>query len=210
LNEPTEKLPGKGRPTGPAGDTKTSPASRSEDREVDETTANPAAAESAAAADQALREERDQLADQLKRTLADAANMRRRAVKEAEESRRLIVEGFTHELLPVLDNFQLALQSYDEQSEQADPKSFVDGVRMVQSLLTSALERHGLAPIEAEGEAFDPARHEAVAVEARDDVASGQVIRVLQNGYLLGERVLRHAKVVVSGSPPARDDDQSQ
>ena len=71
--------------------------------------------------------------------MADAANMRRRAVKDAEDTRRRIVEGFTPELLPVLDNFQLALQSFDEQGEQADPTSFVEGVRMVQTLLVSAL-----------------------------------------------------------------------
>jgi molecular chaperone GrpE len=151
----------------------------------------------------ALQQERDQLADQLRRTLADAANMRRRQQQEAEETRRRIVEGFTQELLPVLDNFQLALQAWDEQDRGADPTALVQGVRMVQSLLQSSLERHGLRPIEAEGHPFDPARHEAVAVEPRADVPTGQVVRVLMPGYLLADRVLRHAKVVVAGEAPA-------
>ncbi|MGE3171152.1 MAG: nucleotide exchange factor GrpE [Planctomycetota bacterium] len=151
---------------------------------------------------QAMQQERDHLEEQLRRALADAANMRRRAQKEAEDSRRRIVEGFTQELLPVLDNFQLALQSWDEQQDHQDPSALVQGVRMVQTLLMSALERHGLQPIAAEGQPFDPARHEAVAVEPRADVKANQVVRVLVPGYLLSDRVLRHAKVVVAGEAP--------
>jgi molecular chaperone GrpE len=70
---------------------------------------------------------------------------------------------------------------------------------MVQTLLRSALERHGLQEIDANDQAFDPARHEAVAVEQKPGVDAGRVLRVLMPGYLLTDRVLRHAKVVVSG-----------
>ncbi len=146
----------------------------------------------------ALQTERDQLQDQLKHAMADMANMRRRAVKEAEEARRRIVEGFTQELLPVLDNFGLALQAF-EQGDDNSTSSLFEGVRMVHTLLSSALERHGLALIPAEGVPFDPQRHEALAVEPQPGTEQGQILRVLQPGYMLGDRVLRHAKVVVAG-----------
>lgn len=146
-----------------------------------------------------LRDERAHLEDQLRRALADAANMRRRQLKETEESRRRIIEGFTQELLPVLDNFELALQAAGGSDPDADRSSLVEGVRMVQRLLISALERHGLQAIEAADRDFDPSRHEAVAVETPQGVPPGRIVRVLQQGYLLGDRVLRHAKVVVAG-----------
>jgi molecular chaperone GrpE len=148
----------------------------------------------------ALQQERDQLDEQLKRALADAVNMRRRQSKELDDSRRRIVEGIAQELLPVLDGFRLALHSWDGRSDHTDPTTLVDGVRLVQTLLRASLERHGLQEIVAEGKAFDPSRHEAVAVEARPGMPAGQVLAVLQPGFLLGDRVLRHAKVLVSGA----------
>ena len=162
----------------------------------------PQSPNSEAAEIQVLQQEKARLEEQLQRTLADAQNMRRRAQKEAEDARRRILEGFTQELLPVLDNFQLALQAWEGQSAGADPAALVQGVRMVQTLLRSALERHGLQEIDANDQAFDPARHEAVAVEQKAGVDAGRVLRVLMPGYLLTDRVLRHAKVVVSGKPP--------
>jgi molecular chaperone GrpE len=159
------------------------------------------ATEGSAAELQTLRGERDQLEEQLRRTLADAANMRRRQQKEADDMRRRILEGMTQELLPVLDNFQLALQAWDGQTASKDPAALVQGVRMVQVLLRSALERHGLQEIDAKDQVFDPARHEAVIVENQAGVDPGRVLRVLMPGYLLTDRVLRHAKVVVSGKP---------
>jgi hypothetical protein len=90
-----------------------------------------------------------------------------------------------------LDSFQMALTVYDAQGGEADPKALVDGVRLVRTLLSGALERHGLAEIQAQGLPFDPARHEAVAVEPTSEVPEGHVVRVLQPGYLLGEHVVR-------------------
>ncbi|MCA8966829.1 MAG: nucleotide exchange factor GrpE [Planctomycetes bacterium] len=151
-----------------------------------------------------LREERDHFETQLQRALADTANIRRRQKQEMDDSRRRVLEGLTQELLPVLDSFSMALTAYDTQGANADPKALVDGVRLVRTLLSSALERHGLSEIAAEGLAFDPARMEAVAVEPSAAVPEGHVVRVLQAGYLLGEHVVRHSKVTVAG--PAKND----
>lgn len=149
---------------------------------------------------QKLREEREQLQDQLNRTLADVQNMRRRQRLEIEEARRRSLEALAGELLPVLDNFALALQSITQSNGQ-DPKVIADGIRMVQMLLQAALEKHGLREIASTNSTFDPGLHEAVAVEARTDVGPNQVLEVLQPGYMLGDRVLRFSRVRVSSAP---------
>ena len=155
-----------------------------------------------------LREERDQLEQKLQRAMADTQNMRRRQLKEMEDGRRRVLEGLTQELLPVLDTFALALQAYDGSAEggaadkAGDTGALVEGVRMVQTLLTGALERHGLQEIPAIGQPFDPARHEALGVEPNGDVPENQILRVVQTGYQLGEHVVRHIKVIVAGPQP--------
>jgi molecular chaperone GrpE len=152
-----------------------------------------------------LRDERDNLEQQLQRTLADTANMRRRQKQEMDDSRRRALEGLTQELLPVLDTFSMALSAAG--TDASDATSIVEGVRMVRTLLASVLERHGLVEIPAAGRLFDPLRHEAVAVEPDASVPEGQVLRVLQTGYLLGDRVVRHSRVIVAG-PAATDSEK--
>jgi molecular chaperone GrpE len=153
-----------------------------------------------------LKDERDQLEVQLQRTLADTANMRRRQKQEMDDSKRRVLEGLTQELLPVLDTFGAALQAHDAPNGAADPKALVEGVRLVRTMLSGALERHGLQEIRAEGLPFDPNLHEAVTVEPTNAVPEGHVVRVLQAGYLLGDRVVRHSRVTVAGSPVPRKD----
>jgi molecular chaperone GrpE len=148
-----------------------------------------------------LREERDQLEQQLQRQLADTANIRRRQRQEMDDNKRRVLEGITQELLPALDSFALAIAAYD--AGNADPRSLIEGVRMTRTLLTSALERHGLTEIKADGQPFDPARHEAVAAEPAPGVPDGHIVRVLQTGYMLGDRVVRHSRVVVA-APSAK------
>lgn len=148
-----------------------------------------------------LREERSQLEQQLQRQLADAANVRRRQRQEMDEQKRRVLEGLTQELLPALDSFGMALSAFD--AGASDPKALIEGVRMTRMLLTSALERHGLQEINAQGQPFDPLRHEAVAAEPAPGVAEGSVVRVLQAGYLLGDKVVRHSRVVVAGRAPS-------
>ncbi len=150
-----------------------------------------------------LRAERDLLEQKLQRAMADTQNIRRRQRQEMDDSRRRVLEGLTQELLPVLDSFTLALQAYDdskaEQSSEDATSALVEGVRMVKTLLTGALERHGLEEIKAIGLPFDPSRHEALGVEPNGEVDENQVVRVVQTGYLLGEHVVRHSKVIVAG-----------
>lgn len=147
-----------------------------------------------------LRDVCAQLEQQLQRQLADAANVRRRAQQEFDEQKRRVLAGLTQELLPALDTFAMAIAAFDQGA--SDPKMLIEGVRMTRMLLSSALERHGLQEIRAEGQPFDPQRHEAVSTEAAAGVPEGHVVRVLQAGYLLGDRVVRYSRVVVAGPAP--------
>lgn len=153
-----------------------------------------------------VRAERDLLEQKLQRAMADTQNIRRRQRQEMDDSRRRVTEGMTQELLPVLDSFALALQAYDTAAEDGGGEQatsgLVEGVRMVQTLLSGALERHGLQEIAATGKPFDPAHHEALGIEPNGEVEENQVLRVVQTGYLLGEHVVRHSKVIVAGPPP--------
>lgn len=157
-----------------------------------------------------LEDERDQLEQKLQRALADLANMRRRQRQEIDENRHRVLEGLTQELLPVLDTFGMALQAYDAQADGddaagGDTKALVEGVRLVRTMLSGVLERHGLQEIPSTGP-FDPNHHEAVAMEPSDEVPEGHIVRVMLTGYLLGDRVVRHSRVVVSGTATAEDD----
>lgn len=162
-----------------------------------------------------LREERDQLEQKLQRAMADTQNILRRQRQELEDGRRRTLEALTQELLPVLDTFGLALQSYDGEAadgsaagEAGDVDALVEGVRMVRTMFSGALERHGLKEIPAEGQPFDPSRHEALGKEPNADVPENQVLRVMQTGYMLGDHVVRHSKVIVAGPQPSGDGEE--
>lgn len=155
----------------------------------------------------ALRRERDQAQDQLKRSLADLANVRRRHQQELLRAQGIALEALAHDLLPVIDHFGAALASQGTTQMQGqapaqpaeDLASLVQGVQMVRALLTEALARHGLREVPAAGEPFDPNVHEAVGLDPDADVAPGHVARVLQAGYHLGDRLLRPSRVIVKG-----------
>ena len=125
-------------------------------------------------------------------------------LKEVDDARRRAIECLAGELIPVLDNFHLALgarSQADAHAGRVDPDAIVDGLRMVKSMLEGVLERHGLAEIPSEQCEFDPNLHEAVGVDANSRAAPGQIVQVMARGYWLGDRVLRPSRVIVSGTP---------
>ena len=126
------------------------------------------------------------------RLAADFENFRRRSAHESLDRARYGAEAAARALLPVLDNLQRAIQHAPE----GDP--MVDGVRMVARQFEDALESIGVTPIDAEGQPFDPAMHEAIGGEESPDVAHDTVLAVLQPGYRLHDRVLRPALVRVA------------
>jgi molecular chaperone GrpE len=114
-------------------------------------------------------------------------------------------EGILEGMVPVLDSLEAAIKSVTEKVEVSDTTpaftTFNEGVQLVHKQLLDALKIHGLVPIEAVGETFDPNQHEALLVTASDDVPEGKVIEEFRRGYMLHTRVLRASQVVVSQGP---------
>jgi molecular chaperone GrpE len=136
--------------------------------------------------------------DRYLRTLADFDNFRRRVSREREEWRRQAQEELLREILPALDNFDRALAAPDGGDRDG---GFRAGVELIHRDFLKALERLGVRPFSAVGQAFDPLRHEAVARTERTDVADHTVVSEVQRGYTLHDRVLRPARVVVAVEP---------
>lgn len=132
------------------------------------------------------------------RALAEMDNTRKRLEKEKAEFRKYATERVLGELLPVLDNLDLALRH--SPAEEAC-KNFVLGVDMTRKAFLDVLAANGMAPVGQEGEEFTPERHEAVGQDEREDMDEGLVTQVMQRGYLLNGRLLRPAKVMVSKKP---------
>jgi molecular chaperone GrpE len=155
-----------------------------------------------------VKQERDKHYEQLQRTLADLQNFRKRRGQEMADIRMLAVKGLIAELLPVLDNFHLATHAATDDNTSADGTNAVrEGLVMVKAMLEGVLEHHGLKEIPAAQQTFDPTLHEAVGLSDTTDVEPGQVAKVIQTGYFLSDKVLRHAKVLVAGDVLTRPED---
>ena len=133
--------------------------------------------------------------DELLRALAEQQNVNRRRRQEMDAAVVYAQEELVRELLPVLDDFERALKAMEGKADD----SIVSGVAMIFDRLVRILERQGVAAIRPRGERFDPALHEAVAEQSGTGAAPGTIIEVVQPGYRLRDRVLRHAKVIVAG-----------
>lgn len=129
------------------------------------------------------------------RTAAEMDNFKKRLNREHQEQMRYASEKVLGDLLPTLDNLDLALQ-YGSQNEAC--KDMLDGVAMTRKLLLDAVTKHGLTALGENGEEFNPQIHEAVGFESAPDMPSGAVSRVLQRGYKLNDRLLRPAKVMIN------------
>ena len=142
-----------------------------------------------------IEAELEETKNRLLRVQADYENFRRRTKLEREAEAKYRAQRLVEELLPVIDNFERALsvEANDEQS-----KSILKGVEMVYNQLKEALSKEGVEEIQAQGEKFDPNKHQAVMQAHSEDHESGMVLEVLQKGYLLKDKVIRPAMVKVS------------
>lgn len=145
-----------------------------------------------------LKQELNHAHDQALRAQADFENYRKRMTREIQESQRYAAMTIARDLLPVMDNLGRAVEAAEKVGEGS---TLLTGVQMVSQQLNETLARHGLEPIAAEGEMFDPERHEAVSQQPSGDVKPGTVLIVVQTGYRLGDRVVRPAKVIVAREP---------
>ena len=133
--------------------------------------------------------------DDLRRLQADFDNYRKRTLREQTARSASASQALVARLLPVLDNFELAV-SAAEQSRDFD--RMLKGVEMVLGALREVLEGEGLVKIEAEGKPFDPERHEAVIAVEQEDAEPGTILDIVRAGYELGGKVLRPAMVKVA------------
>jgi len=144
-----------------------------------------------------LQRERDALQDQLLRTAAEFKNYRTRMDRERRELSDFATSEILMELLPIIDNFERALQA----PAGADADAFRKGVELIHKQMFDLLRKRGVTPIDALGADFDPNVHQAVIHEASGDHREGEVMQELQRGYRLGDRLLRPAMVKVAKRP---------
>lgn len=125
--------------------------------------------------------------------LAEFDNYRRNAIKERSDLLKFGAEKFIRDFLGVLDNFERALES-----ESKNESSFREGVKMIATEMKSLLGRFGVEELKAEGEPFDPGKHEALSSEPRTDMPAGHVARVFQKAYKMHDKLIRPAQVTVA------------
>ncbi len=144
-----------------------------------------------------VKAEIDHLREMYLRKLAEFDNYRKRIDRERQELRRTAAEGLVSELLPVLDNFERAVQH----AEESEPAAFREGVAMIARQFADILQRSGLETIDPTGQRFDPELHEAVQRIEGSEYAPGSIVGVFSRGYLFGGRLIRPAMVAVAVEP---------
>jgi len=137
------------------------------------------------------------LKDQLLRTVAESENIRRRASRDVENAHKYANEKLLEDLLPVLDSLEKALDLPDQ---SGDAKAVLEGIEISFRMFRETLERGGVVIVDPLGEPFDPSKHEALAMVPNEEVEPNSIIEVVQKGYLLNERVVRAARVIVSAA----------
>lgn len=159
-----------------------------------------------------LQKEKDELFGKLQRVGADYDNFQKRVPKQIADSVAYEKERIIKTFLPVLDNFEHTLQN-SHSSESAD--ALVKGIRIIYDQMLDVLKGHGVEQIDALGENFDPAFHEAVMQREEPDQPEGAVLEEFQKGYTLNGRVIRPSKVIVNKPasqqqvpPPQEDEDE--
>ncbi|MCB2187235.1 MAG: nucleotide exchange factor GrpE [Deltaproteobacteria bacterium] len=150
-----------------------------------------------------LTAERDELKERMLRMAAEQENFKKRTERDKAEFLKRANESLVKEMLPVLDNLERALGHATEEPSS----TLAEGVALVLKEMTKTLERHGLEPVEALGQPFDPERHEAIMQQEDPDVEENTVLMEMQKGYLFQGRLLRPAMVVVSKRPASSDDE---
>lgn len=152
-----------------------------------------------------LARENEELKDRALRLAAEMENLRKRTQRDVADARSFGVANFARDMLAVSDNLQRALQALPPDARESTDrglKALVEGVEMIDRLMLSTLERHGVKPISPQGERFDPNFHQAMFEVPNPEVPANTVVQVVQDGYVIGERVLRPAMVgVATGGP---------
>jgi len=143
-----------------------------------------------------MQEKADVNWDKYLRAVAELENVRKRASRDVENARKYALEGFAREFLVVNDSLELAANS-----EESNLESLQSGLKATLSLMLTTMEQFGFEVIDPHGEPFDAEYHEAMSMQPSDDVEPGSVLTVFQKGYMLNNRLLRPARVIVAADP---------
>ena len=136
--------------------------------------------------------------DRLLRMQAENDNLRKRSERDIENAHKYAFEGFAKDLLPVKDSLELGLAAAQSDS---DADNIKEGTEMTLQLLTDTFEKHGLEVIDPKGEPFNPDLHQAMSMQEDAELEPNTVLSVMQKGYLLNDRLIRPAMVIVSKRP---------
>lgn len=148
---------------------------------------------------QALEEEKKQAYDGFLRTSAEFENYKKRKDRETEDFKKFAIEQLIKELLPIIDNLERAISSSKE--ENVNNQGLIEGVDLILKEILKIFEKFKIKPIETKGELFDPAFHQAVLHQESAEHSEGTIVNELQKGYLLHDRLIRPAMVVVAKAP---------
>jgi molecular chaperone GrpE len=152
---------------------------------------------------EAAKEKADENWANLLLAKAEVENIRRRSQKDIEKAHRFSIEKFAKDLLSVVDSFEMGLAATEDAAE--DVTAIKEGLELTYKQLLSALEKSNITQVDPNGEAFNPEHHQAMSMVPSADHEPNTVIQVFQKGYLLNERLLRPAMVIVSQAAPAAD-----
>jgi len=172
------------------------------------------ASEAAPAPDTATLEGRiADLTDRLLRAHAEMDNLRKRTERDKDDMAKYAISKFAREVLSVGDNLQRAIAAVPAGAADEDPalKALIEGVAMTDREFLNVLERNGVRRLDPAGEPFNPHQHQAMTEVENREVAPGTVVEVYQPGYVIEDRVLRPAMVVVAkgGAKPGKEDNSS-
>ena len=157
-----------------------------------------------------LQAENAELKDRTLRTLAEMENLRRRTEREVKDAGQYAIAAFARDMLTVGDNLRRAIEAIGpaaRESADSSLRTLLDGVEMTEREMLKSLEKHGVRRLSPQGERFDPNLHQAMFEMPDASVPSSTVVQVVQDGYVIGDRVLRPALVgVAKGGPRAAKD----
>ncbi len=137
--------------------------------------------------------------NQYLRAVAEQENIRKRSERELESAHKYALERFVVELLPVKDSLEMGLAAAEGATSEA--AKIKEGIELTLKMLATVMEKFNIREVNPQGEKFDPELHQAMSVQARTDVEPDHVITVVQKGYLLNDRLVRPALVIVSQAP---------
>ncbi|MBL4696916.1 MAG: nucleotide exchange factor GrpE [Rhizobiaceae bacterium] len=174
-----------------------------DDQEADEAEGFSDPMEALAADCHKLETENAQLKDRILRSAAEMENLRRRTTKDVADARAFSIAGFARDMLAVSDNLRRTIETLGEDDKELESvKIFLEGIEMTEREMLNGLEKNGVKKIVPLDEKFDPNFHQAMFELPNPDIPNNTIVQVVQDGYVIGNRVLRPAMVGVAKGGP--------